>query len=67
MFAPNYQTPRSVQMNLGIQKEIRHGMVASVDYLRNKHGLTAARAVERVKAECAGLNAGERAFVPAVA
>ena len=35
MFAPNYQTPRSVQMNLGIQKEIRHGMVASVDYLRN--------------------------------
>jgi hypothetical protein len=35
LFAPNYKTPVSVQMNFGIQREIRHGMVLSVDYLRN--------------------------------
>ena len=35
LFAPNYQTPRSVQINFGIQHEIRHGMVFSADYLRN--------------------------------
>jgi hypothetical protein len=35
LFAPNYRTPRSVQMNLGIQREIRPGMVLTVDYLRN--------------------------------
>jgi hypothetical protein len=35
LFAPNYQTPRSVQMNLGIQHEIRHGMMFSADFLRN--------------------------------
>ncbi len=35
LFAPNYKTPRSVQINLGIQREIRHGMVFSADYLRN--------------------------------
>jgi hypothetical protein len=35
LFAPNYKTPRSVQINLGIQREIRHGMVLSADFLRN--------------------------------
>ncbi len=35
LFAPNYQTPRSVQINFGFQREIRHGMVFSADYLRN--------------------------------
>ena len=35
LFAPNYQTPRSVQMNFGIQHEIRRGMVFTADYLRN--------------------------------
>jgi hypothetical protein len=35
IFAPNYVTPRSVQMNVGIQHEIRAGTVLSVDYLRN--------------------------------
>ena len=34
-FAPGYKTPRSVQMNFGIQREIRHGMVFSADFLRN--------------------------------
>lgn len=35
MFDPNYKSPRSVQMNIGIQREIRPGMVLSVDYVRN--------------------------------
>ena len=35
LFAPNYKTPRSVQMNFGFQHEIRRGMVLSADYLRN--------------------------------
>ena len=35
LFAPNYKTPRSLQMNVGIQREIRRGMVLSADYLRN--------------------------------
>jgi hypothetical protein len=32
---PNYKTPRSLQLNFGVQHEIRHGMVFSADYLRN--------------------------------
>jgi hypothetical protein len=41
LFAPNYVSPRSVQMNIGIQREIRHGMVLTADFLRNveTHGL----------------------------
>ena len=35
MFNPDYQPPRSVQMNIGIQREIRRGMVLSVDFIRN--------------------------------
>src|SRR5262249_4668935 len=35
LFAPNYRSPRSLQMNVGIQREIRRGMVLSADYLRN--------------------------------
>jgi len=35
LFAPNYRSPRSLQMNAGIQREIRRGMVFSADYLRN--------------------------------
>lgn len=35
LYAPNYKSPVSVQMNIGIQREIRHGMVFSADYLRN--------------------------------
>jgi len=33
--APNYKTPYSVQLNAGIQRQLRPGMVLSVDYLRN--------------------------------
>ena len=35
MFYPDYKPPRSVQMNFGIQREIRPGMVLSADYVRN--------------------------------
>ncbi len=34
-FAPNFQTPRAVQINVGIQRELHHGTILSVDYLRN--------------------------------
>jgi len=32
LFAPNYISPRSIQMNIGIQREIRHGMVLTADF-----------------------------------
>jgi hypothetical protein len=35
MYDPNYQTPRSVVMNIGVQQELRPGIILSVDYLRN--------------------------------
>jgi hypothetical protein len=35
LLAPNYQSPRSVQMNVGFQRELRPGTVLSVDWLRN--------------------------------
>ena len=35
LLAPDYRSTRSVQMNIGIQREIRRGMVLTVDYLRN--------------------------------
>ncbi len=35
LLAPNFQTPRSVQMNIGVQKQIRQSTVLSIDYVRN--------------------------------
>jgi hypothetical protein len=35
LLAPNYQTPRSVQMNIGLQRQIKQSTVFSVDYVRN--------------------------------
>ena len=35
LFAPNYQSPRSVQMNIGFEKQLGKGVVWNVDYLRN--------------------------------
>ena len=35
LFAPDYKTPRSTQMNVGIQHEFSPGVVISVDYVRN--------------------------------
>ena len=35
LFAPNYQTPRSVQMNIGVEHQLWKGVVVSADYVRN--------------------------------
>ncbi len=35
LFAPNYRTPRSLQMNAGIQHQFGRNTVLTVDYLRN--------------------------------
>ena len=35
LFYPGYRTPRSYQMNLGVEKEMRPGTVLSVDYVRS--------------------------------
>lgn len=35
MFNPDYKSPRSVQMNVGVQTELKPGVVLSVDYIRN--------------------------------
>jgi len=35
MYAPNFQTPRSVQMNIGVQRELHPGIIFSADFVRN--------------------------------
>src|SRR5262249_33044936 len=35
MFAPNYKTPRSVQMNFGFERQLGKGVVLNVDWVRN--------------------------------
>ena len=35
MFAPDYQTPRSVQMNIGLERQFGKGVVWNADYIRN--------------------------------
>jgi hypothetical protein len=35
LLAPSYQTPRSVQMNIGFQKQIWQSTLFSMDYVRN--------------------------------
>jgi hypothetical protein len=35
MFAPNYQTPRSLQMNIGFEHQLGKGIVWNADYIRN--------------------------------
>jgi hypothetical protein len=35
MFVPNYQTPRSVQMNFGFERQLGKGVVWNADYIRN--------------------------------
>ena len=40
LFAPNFRTPYSIQLNGGIQHEFRPGTVLSVDYLRNRAPLS---------------------------
>jgi hypothetical protein len=36
LLEPNYKTPYSFQVNVGIQRELRPGLVLSVDYLRQR-------------------------------
>ena len=35
MYGPDYRTPRSVEMNIGMQREIRDGLIFSADFVRN--------------------------------
>jgi hypothetical protein len=35
LYAPNYQSPRSYQMNVGFQHQLKPGVIVSADYLRN--------------------------------
>jgi hypothetical protein len=35
MYDPNFRTPRSVEMNLGVEHEIRPGLIFSADFVRN--------------------------------
>jgi hypothetical protein len=35
MYDPNYRTPRSVEMNIGVQQQIREGVIFSIDFVRN--------------------------------
>jgi hypothetical protein len=35
IFSPNYKTPSSYQMNIGVQHELHPGIVLSVDYVRS--------------------------------
>ena len=34
-YAPNYRSPYSIQMNVGVQRELKNGMVLSADLIRN--------------------------------
>ena len=35
VFDPNYRTPRSIEMNIGVQREIRPGVILTADFVRN--------------------------------
>lgn len=35
MFNPDYRSPRSIVMNIGLQRQLRPGMVVSADFIRN--------------------------------
>jgi Carboxypeptidase regulatory-like domain len=35
LYDPNFRTPRSVEMNIGVQREIVPGMIISADFVRN--------------------------------
>ena len=35
LLAPAYKSPRSFQMNVGMQRELRPGLVLTADYIRN--------------------------------
>lgn len=35
LYAPNFQTPRSIQINIGVQRELWKGNIFTADYVRN--------------------------------
>ena len=35
MFNPDYKSPRSLQINIGVQRQLKPGVVLSADYVRN--------------------------------
>lgn len=35
LLSPNYESPRAFQMNVGMQRELKPGLVLTVDYVRN--------------------------------
>jgi hypothetical protein len=35
LFAPNFKTPRSLQLNIGVQQQLHRGVVLTADYVRN--------------------------------
>ena len=35
MYDPHFQTPRSLQVNIGVERELRPGLVLSADFVRN--------------------------------
>jgi hypothetical protein len=35
LYAPGFRTPRSIQMNVGVERELRKNLVLTVDFLRN--------------------------------
>ena len=35
LYDPNFRTPRSVEMNIGIEQELRPGLIFSADFVRN--------------------------------
>jgi Carboxypeptidase regulatory-like domain len=35
MYNPNFQTPRSLEMNVGLQRELEPGVILSIDFVRN--------------------------------
>lgn len=35
LYGPNFRTPRSIQMNIGFEREVRPGIIFSADFVRN--------------------------------
>jgi len=56
---PNYKTPYGIQMNIGVQYEIRPGLVLTADYVRNR-GVHFNQTIDRNR-----IGAADTLFVPA--
>ena len=58
MFAPNFRSPYSIQMNIGFQRELHRGTVLSVDYVRNVGLHTLLGIDQNHQGDASTLNAG---------